>query len=274
MYKLAVIGNPIDHSLSPVVFDLFAKQFGLELEYKKILAQDAKDFTLKVKEFFDSGGHALNITSPFKNLAYQEAGLRTSRSNFCQASNFIQKKEEILVADTTDGIGLINDIKLNKQYSLKGKKILIIGSGYVLDSILLDIIVENPIQIDILARNSDRIDYLAHKFATGTFKTNIKYDVVFNSTPNTPDNLLFTSIKNLNDGAICYDLAYAKSSLFLEQMQRINSQIECYNGLGMLVMQAQVAFTELFKQMPDTTAILSQLSNLGHFCTSNCHPRA
>jgi shikimate dehydrogenase len=266
MYKLAVIGNPIEHSLSPVVFNLFAKQFNLELEYKKILAQDSQDFTLKLKEFFAAGGNALNITSPFKNLAYQEASLHTARSNFCQASNFIQKKEEMLVADTTDGAGLVNDIKLNKQYSLKDKKVLIIGSGYVLDSILLDLIVENPTQIDILARNTDRIDYLANKFGVGKFIPEIKYDVGFNSTPNTPDNRLFTSIKNLKDGAICYDLAYAKSSLFLEQMQRINSSVKCYNGLGMLVMQAQIAFTELFKQMPDTKEILSQLANLGHSC--------
>ena len=267
MYKLAVIGKPIEHSLSPVVFELFAKQFGIELEYKKLLAEDAEDFANKVKEFFANSGYALNITSPFKNLAYEVAGSHTARSNFCKASNFIRNLDNELLADTTDGIGLINDIKLNKQYLLKGKKILIIGSGYVLDSILLDLIIENPSQIDILARNPDRIDYLTSKFGVGQFAPDNKYDVIFNSTPNTPDNSLFASIKNVKDDTLCYDLTYGKSSLFLEQMQRINSQIKCYNGLGMLVMQAQIAFIELFNQIPDITDVLSQLSNLGYSCT-------
>jgi len=267
MYKLAVVGNPIAHSLSPLIFDLFAKQFSLELEYKKILAQTAEDFAHKVKEFFVNGGFALNITSPFKNSAYQVANSHTARANFCQASNFIRSLDNTLLADTTDGIGLINDIKSNKQYSLKGKKVLIIGSGYVLDSILLDLIVENPTQIDVLARNTDRINYLTNKFGVGSFTPDTRYDVVFNSTPNTPDNLLFASIKNLNDAALCYDLTYGKSSLFLEQMQKANAKIQRYNGLGMLVMQAQVAFTELFGHIPDTTDTLFQLSKLGYSCT-------
>ena len=47
MYQLAVFGNPIEHSLSPIVFDLFAKQCSIELNYRRILALDDEDFKNK-----------------------------------------------------------------------------------------------------------------------------------------------------------------------------------------------------------------------------------
>ena len=65
MYKLAVVGNPIAHSLSPVIFAEFAKETGVSLDYQRICAP-IDEFESVVKKFFESGGHALNITAPFK----------------------------------------------------------------------------------------------------------------------------------------------------------------------------------------------------------------
>ncbi len=264
MHKLAVVGNPIQHSLSPVIFELFAKQFNIELSYNRVLAEDAADFKLKVNAFFKSGGLALNITSPFKNDAYEIALHKTSRAYFCKASNFIRVENGGLLADTTDGIGLVEDIIANKKFKIAGKKILILGSGFVLDSILLDLIAHNPAQISILARNEERINYLSKKFATGIFDSATNYDIVFNSTPNTPDNSLFAQVKCLNDDALCYDLTYNKESLFLAEMKKQNATINCYNGLGMLVEQAKIAFMTLFDHTPDTARVLRDLVLKGY----------
>lgn len=264
MYKLAVIGNPIEHSLSPLVFELFAKQFMLEFRYSKILAQDGEDFKVKVNDFFNEGGLALNITSPFKRIAYEIGTLRTGRANFCGASNFIRRKGNELLIDTVDGLGLTQDILVNKQFQISEKKILIIGSGFVLDSILLDIIAQNPIQISILARNNDRISYLKQRFAIEAYDSQTSYDIVFNSTPNMPDNLLFAAVRHLSDGALCYDLTYSKDSIFLQHMRELNPTISGYNGLGMLVEQAKIAFMILFKYEPDTALVLRQLDIMGY----------
>jgi shikimate dehydrogenase len=264
MYKLAVVGNPIEHSLSPLVFNLFAKQFNLELSYSKILAQDLADFTVKVNNFFNDGGLALNITSPYKKLAFQVAADKTSRANFCEAANFIRMQYGNILADTTDGIGLVTDIIFNKKFKLSEKNILILGSGFVLDSILLDLIAHNPLQISVLARNEERIKYLTKRFGTTPINSLVKYDIIFNSTPNSVDNLLFSQVTNLADGALCYDLTYNKESLFLAQMKKQNASINGYTGLGMLVMQAQVAFTALFKYIPDTALVIRQLTALGY----------
>jgi shikimate dehydrogenase len=264
MYKLAVVGNPIEHSLSPLVFELFARQFSLNLSYSKILAKDAADFRLKVEEFFKQDGLALNITSPFKQLAYEIATARTTRANFCGAANFIRKQDNELIANTVDGIGLVQDIQVNKQFKMAAKKILIIGSGFVLDSILLDIIAQNPAQISILARNEDRILYLKQKFALLSYNPETCYDIVFNSTPNSADNLSFAAVKLVSDGALCYDLTYNNESLFLRHMNQLNPTVYGYNGLGMLVEQATLAFTTLFNYEPDTALTLRQLAKLGY----------
>lgn len=264
MYKLAVVGNPIEHSLSPVIFELFAKQFDLTLSYSKILAKDPVDFTARVDSFFNEGGLALNITSPFKNLAYEFAATKTVRANFCKAANFMRIEAGATLADTTDGIGLVRDVIANKKFNISAKKILIIGSGFVLDSILLDLVANNPSRISILARNEERINYLSKQFAADTFDSSVSYDIIFNSTPNTTDNLLFSQVTRLSNDALCYDLTYNKDSLFLMHMKKQNANVNCYNGLGMLVEQAKVAFMTLFKYIPDTAIVLRELAVRGY----------
>ena len=53
-YKLAVIGNPIEHSLSPKIFKLFTQNTAINLQYDKILATNKNDFMFKVYEFFQN----------------------------------------------------------------------------------------------------------------------------------------------------------------------------------------------------------------------------
>ncbi len=261
MYKLGVIGNPIEHSLSPVIFKLFASQFNINLNYEKILVNDDEHFIQTVNNFFAHNGLALNITSPFKEEACLIAQQHTSRASFCHASNLLYlNNNKELTADTTDGIGLVKDLEVNNNISLNNKKILIIGSGYVLDSILLDFIVKNPMSISILARNSERVNFLCDKFGVREFDPTNTYDIIINSSPNTNDNQLFSKVQKLENTLVCYDLAYSPNvTLFLSTMQQLSSHAILKNGLGMLVEQAAVAFVKLFNQTPNTSIVLNQL---------------
>ncbi len=264
MYQLAVLGNPIHHSLSPLLFNLFAAQCDIELNYARILALDTPDFKQKVTEFFNTGGTALNVTSPFKQDAYTVANMHTSRAAFCRTSNFLRQNHNgTIIADTTDGIGLVTDMMINRNLNLENKQILIIGSGYVLESLLLYIISKNPLNIDLLARNTARIDSLRQKFATGVFDSQKNYDIILNSTPNSPDNNLFEQIEYIADDTFCYDLTYAQS-LFLTMMHNLNPKSSGCNGLGMLVEQAKVAFVKLFARTPDTADVFISLAKMGY----------
>ena len=68
--KFAVIGHPISHSLSPQIHYLFAKELGIDLEYKKIdITED--DFIVNIEHLKNEGYFGLNITLPLKNAAYE-----------------------------------------------------------------------------------------------------------------------------------------------------------------------------------------------------------
>ena len=266
MYQLGVVGNPIEHSLSPLVFDIFAKECDISLNYKPILAVNEDHFKQIVQQFFLGGGMALNITSPFKYCAYQLALSHMSRSSFCNTSNFlfVNSKKQI-TADTADGIGLVADLEINLGIQLFSKNILIIGSGYVVDSILLDLIQRNPSSIDIIGRNFTRVNYLSQKFMTGAFNPNKYYDIILNTTLNLPNNELFHRIINIQDGAFCYDLTYTKhESLFLKSMVNLNNRVKEANGLGMLVEQAKIVFIKLFAKHPSTANVFRELAKVGY----------
>ncbi len=252
MHKLALIGNPVTHSLSPKLFEEFARQCNINLTYDKILATSVKDFTTKVDNFFEDGGLALNITSPFKHHAYLIATNHTTYSAFCKTANLLYKndtEQQNITAHTTDGYGLLYDMTQNLHTTLYNKNILIIGSGFVVDSILMNIILENPKQLSILARNIERVEHLQQKFAINIYNPQVEYDIIINSSINDISNLLFDKISLIKTNALCYDLSYLPTvTLFHQKMLQKNPHINIQNGFGMLVAQAKIAFELLFNQ--------------------------
>ena len=129
MDRYAVFGYPIKHSLSPVIHQAFAASLGHHLIYeKKEIA--VSDFPLAVESFFSSDGCGLNITLPFKEVAFNLAKKLSVRAQRAGAVNtFCLTASGELYGDNTDGAGFIQDLCVNHQQSLKGKNIFILGAG-------------------------------------------------------------------------------------------------------------------------------------------------
>ena len=134
--KFAVLGNPIAHSLSPVIHEQFSKQKNFKITYKKILVE--KDlFAKKIIELNKAGFCGLNITLPFKEEAYEYALSHkkfsiSTRAKIAKSVNtFYFENSKSFFADNTDGIGFINSLlELGlKKNQLKKFSILILGSG-------------------------------------------------------------------------------------------------------------------------------------------------
>jgi shikimate dehydrogenase len=253
-YKLAVIGNPINHSLSPIIFKLFAKITNINLTYSKILANDKNDFKNKVAQFFQNNGYMLNITSPFKHEAYLLAKHSSDISRKSQTANTLYLKNNQLYADTTDGRGLCKDLIIN-NIELLHKNILIIGSGFVVESIIPDIMDYNLNALDILARNYNRVNYIINKYNINLYNKQVKYDIIINTTPNIENNNLFREIiNNINSNSIIYDITYNNTNNYLQNLLKINHLNLLYlNGIGMLLEQARINFINLFHTTPNLT---------------------
>jgi shikimate dehydrogenase len=163
MNKYAVIGNPVHHSISPMIHAQFSKEFGLEISYERILSP-IDGFQYTVKKFIDSDGKGFNITLPFKIQAHNLSKNLTPNARAAGAVNAIKVEDKILIGENTDGSGLVNDFSNNLKQSLKGKEILIIGAGGATQGILKPILDCNPEKILLANRTKEKSLKLASKF--------------------------------------------------------------------------------------------------------------
>lgn len=130
--KLAVFGNPIEHSLSPVIHQHFAQQLGQDVEYSKILVEQS--FKQAADEFFAQGGTGCNITIPCKLEAKEYATALTPKAQLAQAVNTLKVERDesgkiiSVLGDNTDGFGLYTDlVRLNCP--LENADVVILGAG-------------------------------------------------------------------------------------------------------------------------------------------------
>jgi shikimate dehydrogenase len=263
--KFAVFGNPIEHSISPIIHKEFAKQFNLHLTYDKILST-TEAFNNDLYRFLQSADGA-NITIPFKEIAYQLVDNLTDRARLAGAINTIKVNANgNLFGDNTDGAGLLRDLQAHK---INLQKVLIIGAGGAVRGILAPLLKQNA-HITIINRSMNKALNLANEFGLhGSIKACDKkdltgtFDLIINATPISFQNVdidLPASIFSLN--TVCYDLAYnLTGKTYFNQWAFDNGCQYCYDGLGMLVFQAAEAFELWTNLKPDTKSVLEFLRN-------------
>ena len=123
--KLGVVGDPIDHSLSPLIHSKFGALNGVEIDYQPfhVVQKDLIEF---IKDFFNKGGHGLNITLPHKLNCVHAADILSSEVELLGAANTLSKnQDEQIVASSTDGLGLIRDCS-DKNIEISNKRVLVL----------------------------------------------------------------------------------------------------------------------------------------------------
>src|SRR5688572_29977027 len=126
--KYAVIGNPVEHSLSPEIHAGFARMTGEDIAYDRILAP-RDSFRETVLAFRGAGGKGLNVTLPFKHEAWHIAAVRSGFALAAGAVNTLLFQGESIVGHNTDGIGLVRDLTSNLRIAVRGKRVLLMGAG-------------------------------------------------------------------------------------------------------------------------------------------------
>jgi len=263
MNTFAVFGNPISHSLSPMIHNEFSKQFGIELSYKKILSP-VDGFTLTAKKFIDDGGLGFNITLPFKVEAFKFSEELTSNAAAAGAVNTIKIQNNVIFGENTDGNGLVNDLEKNLNENIQGKEILIIGAGGATQGILKPILDKKPEKILLANRTSEKSIELASKFLKfgkvcgfGIHQIKSKpVDIVINATSTSVNGDMLDLPGGLCEGALCYDLMYGTQTPFMNWGLE-NSARQVSDGLGMLVEQAALSFNFWHGKSPRTDSVIN-----------------
>jgi len=266
----AVVGHPISHSKSPRIHSLFARQTGEPVEYTAIQAP-LDDFAGTVGHFFERGGKGLNVTVPFKEQAWSLADARTPRAQKAGAANTLYlDKDRALVADNTDGVGLVRDLTGNQGVALKHARILVLGAGGAVRGVLGPLLAEKPAALTIANRTLARAEALVELFADEAADTRLSacgfdqaegpFDVIINGTSaSLQGDLPPVSGEIIGPDTVVYDMMYSLHTTTFNQWALDNGATRVFDGLGMLVEQAAESFWVWRGVMPDTAAVIEEL---------------
>ena len=134
----AIIGNPIDHSLSPTLHEYWLKKYNIDAKYELIKAEETslKNITDKIRNKELSG---INVTLPFKQkiIPFLDNLVNDAKSTNSVNTIFLDD-EGILVGENTDVFGL-QAAYLKEITNAQNKKALVIGSGGVAPSVILSL---------------------------------------------------------------------------------------------------------------------------------------
>lgn len=263
----AVMGNPIEHSLSPRIHSLFAQQTQQSMSYTSILG-DLDEFENQVRDFFLRSGKGLNVTLPFKQRAWKMADQCTPRADFAQAANTLTVLDDGRIqADNTDGAGLLHDLINQYTQLLEGRRILIIGAGGAVRGVLANLLGENPNELVIANRTLSKAQQLAQHFLTqgNIVAANIEdvrgpFDLIVNGTSASLDQRLPELHDQLvNTHTLVYDMVYANEPTVFMRWGLEQGAHQAADGLGMLIEQAAEAFYLWRNQHPNTAKVMDTL---------------
>ena len=164
MKKYLVIGNPINHSLSPRLHNYWIKKNNINATYEKdeLNSKDLKNLILKIRDKKISGA---NVTVPFKKEIISYLDKLSLDAEVTQSVNTIILTNNKIVGHNTDTIGFKSAIK-DTKYNFLGKKILLLGSGGVAPSIIFALYRMKVSSITLSNRTKTKAEFLQNLYKT------------------------------------------------------------------------------------------------------------
>ena len=224
---IALIGNPLNHSLSPIMQNAAFQYLGLDLIYIAIPCKD-EDLKLVINSLEKINCKGLNITIPYKQKVFDLCDEVSPVAKKLKAINTLKKNSDQKWSGTnTDVEGFIYPLK---NLNLRNKEAIVLGSGGAARSVIQGLINLNFSKVTIISRNEKSLYELMKNFANqrqikgllnsdGQINHLIEEtDLIVNTTPvgmktesNSENNVLpygENFWKSLNSKTIVYDLIY------------------------------------------------------------------
>ena len=253
MKKYLVIGNPIEHSLSPKLHSYWIKNNNIDAIYEKekLDEHDLENLILKVKE---KKIHGINVTVPFKKAVIPYMDKLTTESENTQSVNTIYLENNKVIGNNTDIDGFELSIKRSK-FDLFNKSVFILGAGGVVPSIIYALNKMKVSKIFISNRTKKKAENLKNLFNNLNIVEWGKipnFDIIINATSlglkkEDDVNLDFSSV---GKNKFFYDVIYnPPETNFLKNAKKYGGITR--NGKMMFIYQAQKAFFIWHKVIPE-----------------------
>ena len=244
MKKYLVIGNPIEHSLSPKLHSYWIKNNNIDAIYEKekLDEHDLENLILKVKE---KKIHGINVTVPFKKAVIPYLDKLTTESENTQSVNTIYLKDDKIVGHNTDINGFETSIKRSK-FDLFNKRVFILGAGGVVPSIIYALNKMKVSKIFISNRTKKKAENLKNLFNNLNIVEWGKipnFDMIINATSLglKKDDKMDLNLSFIGQNKFFYDVIYnPKETNFLKIGKNLGNRT--LNGKLMFIYQAFEAF--------------------------------
>jgi len=244
MKKYFVIGNPIEHSLSPKLHNYWIKKNNIDAVYdkKQLNESDIEGVISKIK---NDKIHGMNVTVPFKKSVIPFLDQLTPLAKEVQSVNTIFKKDNKVVGDNTDVGGFEKGLKYI-NYDLKNKSVFILGAGGVASSIILALKRLGAAKIILSNRTKEKADDLKKKYTDLeiiNWGETPDFNMIINATSlglKATDQIKL-NYAGIGSNKLFYDVIYnPKKTNFLIKAKQFGNQTE--NGKMMFIYQAQLTF--------------------------------
>jgi shikimate dehydrogenase len=265
----AVLGNPIEHSLSPILHNGWIAEHGYEGVYVA-LNIGINDFDTALAGLFAVGLQGANVTSPFKEAACARALRLSKAAKSIGSVNCLSWAEDGYEGDSTDGAGFIADLDLRADgWRERNGHVVLMGAGGAARALLYALYHGGKRDIIIVNRNQDRARTTATIIEDDTVQTCRWEDIngalegaslVINATRaglNQEDDLVL-DLSATAPNCLVYDTVYAPRDTALLKSAREQKR-PTLDGLGMLVGQGALAFEAWFGTRPDLRSGLKRL---------------
>ena len=253
MKKYLVIGNPIEHSLSPKLHNYWLKENNIDAIYdkKRIDENELKSVISEIKEEKIDG---INVTVPYKKAIIPFLDELSPEANETQSVNTIYIQNGNIIGHNTDIAGFQLSLRYCK-YDVKNKKVFILGAGGVVPSIIYSLLKMEASKIIISNRTKIKANNLKNSFKN--------IDIIdWGDMPDFDMIINATSVGLKNEDVISFDYSVAgpdkffydviynpKETIFLKRAKLFGNKTE--NGKMMFIYQAHQAFTIWHQLMPN-----------------------
>ena len=159
----AIIGNPVAHSLSPILHNYWFKKYNIEAHYSLLCVKenDLKDTVQKIRNKELDG---INVTLPYKEKIIQFIDRLVNDAQFTNSVNTVfLNEDDILVGENTDVFGL-QAAYLKGILNTEKKKALVIGAGGVSPSVIFSLQKSKIQNVSILNRTLEKSILLKKRF--------------------------------------------------------------------------------------------------------------
>ncbi len=248
--QFGIIGNPIKHSLSPILHNYWLKKYNIDANYSIIDIENEKDLPVIIKKIRNKDISGINITLPYKQKIVSYVDTLVNDAETTSSVNTIYlDNQDTVVGENTDVFGL-QAAYLKEIDNAQKKKVLVIGAGGVSPSVILSLQKSGVQEISIINRTREKCIFLKKKFNKlkiiewEKLQEEIKnFDVIINATSlglkgSKDFEFNFTQTKK---DLIYIDTIYnpleTKTLKYLKKMD-----IKVFNGLNMFIYQGQKSF--------------------------------